>query len=340
MHVEFPIGIRPAAVVLAAALLTVFAAGCASLLPGSKSVSPLRVTLALARGGLGDRSFNDSAYAGLSRAWQDFPVQVALKEYEDGKQTDNLKRAAQDCDLMIALGAENTEAIQSIAPLFPSNLFALVDAHAEGSNVVSVTFRELEGDFLAGVLCALASETGRVGFLGGADTPVVRRIEHGWRTGVLYANMQALIVMQNVAGKDDYSGFVNPNRAHDLACQMYEQGADVLYAPAGRSALGAIEAAKEKRLWIVTTGSDQRELAPGTVLSCRVKNLESVVFELVRDATRRSLKPGAREFDLRTGGIDILTPDRSLPEDVQVTFEQIRRGVQTGTIEVPPFLPR
>src|ERR1051326_5656358 len=132
---------------------------------------PLKVALVLARGGLGDKAFNDSANEGLQRVQTELGVQVQTVEFKEGdEQIANVRQiAGEDYSLIIALGAENAPALKTVAAEYPDKHFAIIDTKVDAPNVTSVTFRELEGDFLAGALSALLSKSGKVGFLGGAD---------------------------------------------------------------------------------------------------------------------------------------------------------------------------
>jgi basic membrane protein A len=246
-------------------------AGCTHAAVGQRTTASIgapqdaRVVLVLARGGLGDQAFNDSAQAGLQRTQRELGVRVQALAFAEGDaQLATLRQLARrDDDLIIALGAENAPALRIAAREFPSTRFAIIDAAVESPNVTSIVFRELEGDFLAGALAALLSRSGTVGFFGGADVPVIRRIEHGWRQGVLYVNPRAEILTAYVGGKGDFGGFANPTSGETLTAQLYARGAEVVYAAAGRTTLGAIAAARSHRRLIITTGSDQRRIAPG-----------------------------------------------------------------------------
>ena len=145
-------------------ILTMLLSAC-----GSNTAKP-KVALMLARGGLGDKAFNDSANEGLQKAAQELNAEVTTFDYAEDRVEANIRQAAEDgYSLIIGLGSENSQAIATVAKEFPETKFAIIDATAEGDNVTSVTFSELEGDFLAGALSALMSENGKVGYLGGAD---------------------------------------------------------------------------------------------------------------------------------------------------------------------------
>lgn len=299
-----------------------------------------KVALMLARGGLGDKAFNDSANAGLQKAAGDLGAETKTFDYQDGDpQLDALRQAAKDgYNPIIALGSENAKAVTTVAAEFPKTSFAIIDTTAQGANITSVTFSELEGDFLAGALAALLSPNGKIGYLGGADVTVIRRIEFGFKQGVAYVNPQAQVDSKLIGGKDDFSGFAKPDVGKQLTAQMYADGDDIVYAAAGGSGLGAIDAAKAAGKPIITTGSDQRWIAPQVVVTSRTKNMDDAVFTLVQQFTQGKLQPGTITLDYKSGGIGLAPLSDSLvPTEVKAKFEQIRADLEAGKITPQPF---
>jgi basic membrane protein A len=293
----------------------------------------------LARGGLGDKAFKDSANEGLKKAAQDLGADVMTFDYQQDAQEQNVRAAAEaGYGLVIGLGSENSAAIAIVAAEFPETRFAIVDATAEGANVASVTFSELEGDFLAGALSALLSADGKVGYLGGADVTVIRRIQFGFEQGVKYANPNAELVVKYIAGKDDFSGFAKPDEAKVIAAQMYADGVSVVYAAAGGSTLGAIDAAKSANRLIVTTGSDQRWIAPEVVVTSRTKNMNQAVFQLIQAFAQGKLSAGVLQQDYKSGGIGLAPLAENLvPAEILSQFEKIRSDLEAGKIELNPY---
>jgi basic membrane protein A len=299
-----------------------------------------KVALMLARGGLGDQAFNDSANSGLQKAAGELGAETKTFDYQDGDpQLEAMRQAARDgYNPLIALGSENAQAITTVAEEFPKTGFVIIDTTAQGANVTSVTFSELEGDFLAGALAALLSPNGKVGYLGGADVTVIRRIEFGFKQGVLYVNPQAQVDSQFIGGKDDFSGFAKPDVGKELAAHMYAGGDDVVYAAAGGSALGAIEAASAARKPIITTGSDQRWIAPEVVVTSRTKNMDDAVFTVIQQFSQGKLQPGNITLDYKSGGIGLAPISQDLVSaDILAKFEQIRSDLEAGKITIQPF---
>jgi basic membrane protein A len=293
-----------------------------------------RVALVLAQGGLGDKAFSDSGFKGLQDSESQFGIRIHTYNFQGETQTDALRAIVNaGFDLIILLGAENAPALQIVAAESPDQKFAIIDTTVDAPNVLSVTFRELDGDFLVGALTALLSDTSKVGFLGGADTGVITRIQDGWVQGVKYVNPDAQLIGTYVGGKDDFSGFNKPEEGLKSATALYKAGADVLYVAAGRTGLGAIQAALNEKKLIITTGSDQRYLAPTVVVTSRLKNVDVAVLGLVSDLVAGTFQGGKRELDYKAGGVGLAPVDGGLvPPDVQAKFKVIQQDLESGKI--------
>jgi basic membrane protein A len=205
-----------------------------------------------------------------------------------------------------------------------------------------VVFRELEGDFLAGALCALLSQNGKVGYLGGADVPVIRRIEYGFVQGVRYINPDTVILSRLAGGKDDFSGFGKPELGRSLATELYDEGADIIiYCAAGKTGLGAIEAAEAKDRLIVMTSTDQRWISPEHVMSSRTKNMGNAVYMLIEKLIKGELQAKTIELDLATGGVG-LTPLESgrIPDNVKRRIERLKKDLIKGEVKVEEYKSR
>lgn len=300
-----------------------------------------KVALLLARGGLGDKAFNDSANAGLQKAASELGAETKTFDYQgsDKEQAALLRQVAQGSyDPIIAIGSENAAVVNTVAAEYPKLNFVLIDTIGKGKNVTSIVFSELEGDFLAGALAALLSPNGKVGYLGGADVTVIRRIEFGFTQGVKYVNPQALVDARFVSGKDDFSGFSKPDVARQLTTQMYADGSEIIYAAAGGSGLGAIDAAKTAGKLIITTGSDQRWIAPDVVVTSRTKKMDDAVFTIIQQFMQGKLQIGTITLDYKSGGIGLAPISEKLASaEILAKFEQIRSDVEAGKITVQPY---
>ena len=301
-----------------------------------------KVALVLARGGLGDKAFNDSANAGLQKAASELGAETKTFEFKgnDKDQADLLRQIAQQSyDPIIAIGAENSAAVNMVAPDYPKLNFVIIDTTAQGDNVTSVIFNELDGDFLVGALAALMSPSGRVGYLGGADVPVIQRIRHGFEQGVTYVNPKAQIEVRLIGDKNDFSGFARADIGERLGLRMYEAGDEIIYVAAGGSGLGTIEAAKKMGKPIITTGSDQRWIAPEVVVTSRTKNMDGAVFSVIQQFMKCGLPIGIITLDYKSAGIGLAPINEKLVSaEILAKFEKIRADLEAGKIIVKPFV--
>lgn len=263
---------------LACAALAALLAGCA----GPVHHGP-RVGMVLDVGGLGDRSFNDSAYVGLGRC-------VVLDDAEPralqaGSESDYPSMladlAAAKENVAIGIGYLMQDAVAAAARANPATRFALVDAVVDAPNVTSITFREEEGAFLAGAVAALTSRTHHVAFIGGIDSPLLRTFEAGYTAGARHARPGTRVDVRYLGSFDDLQA------AARTTGTLFDGGADVVFAAAGRSGLGAIGEAKRRKRWAIGVDADQDGLAPGTVLTSMRTRIDVAVERVCRDTDAR-----------------------------------------------------
>lgn len=308
-------------------------AGCQEEPEAEKGRRVVSVGMILGSGGLGDRSFNDAAYAGLQEARRDLGVRFEVITHA-GKETDlpALRRLIrQGYHLIIGIGFENAPYIKALASKFPDRHFAVIDTVVPGANVASIVFREQEGDFLMGVLAAMLTKSRKVGFIGGMDIPPIRRIQTGFRQGVTYQD-SGVTVLVDLAGT-----FSDPVIGKSLALAQYDAGVDVIYNAAGRTGLGIIEAAKERKRLTIGTSGDQRYLAPGFVVGNRPKRVDTAVLVLTQDLANGRFTPGVRSLGLSEEGLSIGPFDEKLvSEAVKERLESLKADIVAGRIAVKP----
>src|ERR1051326_2494430 len=160
-----------------------------------------KVGLVLDRGGKDDKSFNSSAYAGATEAKKKLGIFLKYVEAADDNAFEPLMRAfaQRDFDLIIGIGFAQRDALRKVAAQFPKKSFAIVDAEVDLPNVRSLMFEEHEGAFLVGAIAALTSKTGKIGFVGGMDIPLIRRFHVAYRSGAKKINPH-ITVLANYVG--------------------------------------------------------------------------------------------------------------------------------------------
>ncbi|MBI3273193.1 MAG: BMP family ABC transporter substrate-binding protein [Planctomycetes bacterium] len=306
----------------------------------------LRVGMVFDVGGRGDKSFNDAAYRGLERAMKELAINVEDTKYIEPTQTADRETglrglAENGFDIVIGVGFLFTEAVNAVAKEFPETKFACVDYDIqEGkeipANVAALKFREEEGSFLIGAISALTSKTGKVGFVGGMDIPLIHRFQAGYAAGAKAANPKVELLV-NYAGVTP-DAFKDPSKGKEMGLTQYSNGADVIFHASGSTGLGVFQAAKEKGKLAIGVDSDQFAEAPGHVLTSMLKRVDVAVFEEIRSAQAGTFKGGPRVFGLKEDGVGYVSDDNNkslLPADVIAKVEELKKKIIAGEIKVP-----
>ena len=210
----------------------------AALTSTALAQTQMRVGMAYDAGGKFDKSFNESAFNGSTRAAKAFGLQVKDFEPSDPSQVvQGIRAFATDgFDLTIGVGFNNNASITQVAKENPDLSFGLIDDVSAAPNVASLTFKEEEGSYLVGYLAALNSATGVVGFIGGMDIPLIHKFEAGYAAGAKAAKPGVKVVAQYVGTTPD--AWNNPGKAKEIASGMRSKGADIIFAAAGASGKG------------------------------------------------------------------------------------------------------
>lgn len=280
--------------------LITFALGM--MLAVSAFAKPLRVGIVLSTGGLGDKSFNDSAYKGLEKAKEDLGIEFKYVEPASPAEDEEFLRqyADADYDLIIATGFQMTEAAKAVAADYPDLKFAMIDDVIDLPNVKSLTFKEEEGSFLVGALAAMMSKTGTIGFVGGMENPLIKKFQVGYEQGAKYVNPKIKVLSVYTTGPNPFN---DPVRGKENAISEINQGADVVYHAAGGTGIGVIDAAKEKGVYAIGVDSDQDGVAPGTVLTSMIKRVDVAVYDTVKSVKDGDFKPGLTVYGVAENGV-------------------------------------
>jgi len=216
---------------------------------GDDGKKTLKVGLAYDVGGRGDKSFNDAAYAGLQKVESELKLQVKDLEAKEGESdNDKIQRldllAKSGYNPVVAVGFVYATALGKVAPKYPNTKFAIVDDNTiQQANVTDLLFAEQEGSYLVGAAAAKKSKTGSIGFIGGVQTPLIKKFEVGYVAGAKKINPKIKVQIKYISQPPDFSGFKDPAKGKTIAQGMYDQGADVVYAAAGLSGTGSLQAA-------------------------------------------------------------------------------------------------
>ncbi|GAC1299647.1 MAG: BMP family protein [Vulcanimicrobiaceae bacterium] len=264
--------------------------------------TPLRVALVTDAGGLGDKAFNDAAYAGLLQAKAKLGAEIAVLQSKSAAdyQSNITVLADQDYDATFAIGAPMRNDLAAIARNYPRRRFAIVDAFVDLPNVTSIAFREQDGSFLAGALAAMMTKSKTIGFLGGAGPAPTRNVARGFAAGARMIDPHVAVVDRYIGSSEDVA------TAKKAAGAMYDGGADILYVAAGKAGIGALDELRSRpHVFAIGAGSDQDALAPGKILTSVVKRVDVAVLRVAQEAQSLKLPSGSVEFGLKDGGIGL-----------------------------------
>ncbi len=278
---------------LTAVLMVPLLVGCGATGDGG-SGDNLRVALVI--GLLGDRSFLDSAARGIDMANEAYDnVETKIIENADvGEQQLAARAMAEEgYDLVITVGFGSADWTNEIALEYPDTHFAIVDAVLDAPNGTGLTFREDEGSFTVGMAAAMLTKTGKVGYIGGMDVPLLRRFELGYIQGVKYVDPSIEVVSGWVGD------FGDPTKGKELALTQYEEGVDIIFAAAGKSGEGVLAASAEKGLYSIGVDSDQCYIEPGNVIASMMKMVDLAVFGAITDLVEGDLEGGTKVFGLQ-----------------------------------------
>lgn len=316
-------------------LFTAFAAagillvGCQNETLQEEVETEMRVGIMLSDVGLGDQSFSDAAFNGLIRARDELGIMFDYRELEAaGSYEQGLSELVnEDFDLIIGLGFMVKDALEETAENHPDQQFLLIDDMSDKENISSVSFKEHEGSFLAGAAAAIASESGVIGFIGGSDVPLINKFAAGYEQGARYVqeDIEVLIEFANDFGA--------PEAGSAMADRMMDQDADVLYAAAGLTGVGVLQAAQEREILSIGVDSDQYVIAEDSVMTSMMKFIDQAVYQSVVDYVDHQLEEEV-VFGLAEAGVG-LAPFRLVNEEAYLTkIEQIKGSIINGEVVI------
>jgi basic membrane protein A len=301
----------------------------------SGDAKALKVGIVFDSGGRGDKSFNDSAFAGIDRAQKEFGITVKDVQTKSEKdyETNQTALAEAGMDLVICVGLNQETALKKVAAAFPNQKFAIVDGKVDAPNVRMLRFREEEGSFLVGYLAGLMTTTNKIGFVGGMNIPLIAKFQYGYAAGARMANPK--IEMLPAKFTDNWD---DTQKAKAAAGILFDGGADIVYHAAGRAGLGVITAAKEANKWAIGVDSDQDDIEPGRVLTSMVKRVDEAVYQTIMDLKDGKFSPGETIYDLKMNGVGISelkhTKD-TIGAEKLAKVEEIKKKIIAGEIKVP-----
>lgn len=287
-------------------------------------------------GGKFDKSFNEAAYNGIER-WKKETGKNYL-EFEIANETQReqaLRRMAErGANPIIAIGFSQASGVEKIAKEFPKLNFAIIDMVVNQPNVQSVVFKEQEGSFLVGLMATMASKTGKVGFVGGMDIPLIRKFQCGYEQGAKYANPKTE-VFANMTGTTG-AAWSDPGRGAELAKAQFAKGADVVFAAAGGTGIGVYQAAKDSGKLAIGVDSNQNHLQPGTMLTSMLKRVDVAVYNVAKGH-----KAGVSVLGLKEGGVDVAIDqhnEKMVTPAMRKALDEVRTAIVSGKVKVADYM--
>ncbi len=283
-------------------------------------------------GGKFDKSFNQSGYEGAERWKKETGKKYIEFEIANPTQREQAQRrmAERGADPIVGIGFSQGSAMEKVAKDFPKIKFALIDAEVKLPNVQSITFKEQEGSFLVGMMAAMASKTGKVGFIGGMDIPLIRKFQCGYEQGAKYANPN-IVLSANMTGTTP-TAWNDPARGAELAKAQFAAGVDVIFAAAGGTGIGVYQAAKDAGKLAIGVDSNQNHVQPGTMLTSMVKRVDVAVYTAFKGVV-----PGSTALGLKEGGVDYALDDNNaklVTPDMKKRVDAAKADIIAGKIKV------
>ena len=299
----------------------------------------IRVALCIAET-LGDLGFYDSANEGLNRLETDYGVTGSVVECKSDASAwqPALVDAAESNDIVVAVGWQFWDALSEVVPELTDTLFIFVDNGLEGvgDNLLSITYAENEGSFLAGYIAMKTAKSGKVGVIGGENSDTINNFIVGYKQGALYANPEGTVL--DPVYTDDYEA---PDKGKEAALSLYSQGADVVFHVAGKTGLGVFEAAQEQGKYAIGVDSDQKHINPDVIICSMLKRVGDSIYDAVSMYLEDGVFEGGAIWNagMADGLVDIGYGDESMTQQVsdelKAEVEDIKAQIISGEIEVP-----
>ena len=301
----------------------------------------IKPAIVYANGGKFDKSFNEGVSNGAKKFSDETKIAVVDFEPANETQFEQAQRrfAQRGQDPIIAVGFSQAVALEKVAKEFPNIHFTIIDMMVDLPNVQSVLFKEQEGSFLVGVLAALASKSGKIGFVGGMDIPLIRRFQCGFEQGVKYANPNAEVIA-NMTGTTP-AAWNDPGRGAELAKGQFDRGVDVVYAAAGNTGTGVLQAAKDRGKYAIGVDSNQNYLHPGTMLTSMMKRVDLAAYQSFKAAQAGTWKGGLQVLGLKEGGVDWALDqynEKLVTPEMKAKVEQAKADIIAGKIVVHDYM--
>ncbi len=314
--------------------------GAATTLSLSAAAALAEPGLIIDLGGKFDKSFNEAAYNGAQR-WvaETGGTYIETELQSEAQREQNMRKMAErGANPIVVLGFANASTLEKVAPDYPDTRFAIVDMVVDAPNVRSIIYAEHEGSYLVGMLAALASESGTVGFVGGMDIPLIRKFACGYVQGVKAVNPDATVI-QNMTGTTP-AAWNDPVKGGELTRTQISQGADVVYAAAGGTGVGVLQAAADAGILSVGVDSNQNYMHPGSVLTSMIKRVDNATYETFSNGIE-GFEPGISLMNLAAEGVGYALDEHNeslVSEEMIAQVDAAKAMIISGELAVHDYM--
>jgi basic membrane protein A len=319
----------------------ILGAAAAVLLAGTALAQDIQPAVVYDLGGKNDKSFNEAAFIGAEKFKADTGIDYRDFEIQNDSQREQALRnfARRGANPVIAIGFLHANALTKVAKEFPDTQFAIVDEKVDLPNVRSIVFKEHEGSYIVGKLAAMASQSGKVGFVGGMDIQLIRKFACGYKQGVKETNAD-IEILENMTGSTG-AAFNDPVKGGELAKSQIDRGADVIYHAAGATGLGVLQAAADAGKLGIGVDSNQNAVHPGKVLTSMLKRVDVAVEKAFTDAKDGKWTSGVYSLGLAEDGVDWALDDNNkalITEEMKAAVDQAKADIISGKIVVHDYM--
>ncbi|HLW91373.1 MAG TPA: BMP family ABC transporter substrate-binding protein [Roseiarcus sp.] len=313
-----------------------------ALLASSALAADVKPAVIYDLGGKFDKSFNEGVFHGAEKFKKDTGIEYRdLEIQNDAQREQALRKFAKDgFNPILTVGFSWSTALGKVAGEFPNTKFGIIDSQVDGApNVLGIRFKEQEGSFLVGVIAAKTSKTGKMGFVGGMDIPLISRFGCGYAQGVKYVNDKDE-VFANMTGTD-FHAWNDPVKGGELAKGQMDRGADIVYAAAGATGQGVLKAAADAGKFGIGVDSNQNGLFPGHVLTSMLKRVDIATDKFFTDAKAGTLSGGVEVLGLKEGGVGFAVDDNNksiLTPEAKAAADAASADIISGKIQVHDYM--
>lgn len=293
-------------------------------------------------GGKFDKSFNEGVFNGATKFAKDTGIPFRDLEIQNDAQREQvLRKFAKDgFSPIMTVGFAWATALAKVADEFPDSKFGIIDTVVDKPNVQSYVFKEHEGSFVIGVIAAKTSKTGKVGFVGGMDIPLISKFACGYAQGVKYASGGKDEVFINMTGTTP-AAWNDPVKGGELAKSQIARGADIVYAAAGSTGLGILKATADAGKLGIGVDSNQDFLYPGKILTSMLKHVDVATYDSFEQAKEGTWKGGIHALGLKDGGLDYAVDEYNrtvLTPEARAAADAAKADILAGKIQVHDYM--